>query len=47
MLFKEETDKDLTFFKSVLLNSLFCYTDKDGIGCGAEDHFGLFIEKNL
>jgi hypothetical protein len=31
----------------VLLNSLFCFADRDGFGFGAEDHFGLFIDKSL
>lgn len=38
---------DLTIYKATMDNSYFHYCDEDGIGFGAEDFHGLFIDKEL
>lgn len=38
---------DLTIYKATMENSYFHYCDEDGIGFGAEDFHGLFIDKGL
>lgn len=34
-------------YRSTGSNTFFCYSNNDGIGFGADNHFGLFIEESL
>lgn len=39
--------KTLKVYKSSFRNSLYCFADEDGFGMGSDNHYGLFVEKNL
>lgn len=34
-------------YQATLQNLYYCYCNTDGIGFGADPHFGLFIDKSL
>jgi len=45
-IFKVRQGK-VKIFNNTFTNDLYCFADKDGFGMGSDNHFGLFIFKNL
>lgn len=47
-LFKVDShNKDLAIYTATMQNCYFCYCDKEGIGMGSDEHYGLFIDCTL
>lgn len=40
-------EEKLYVYVASLLNELYCFSDEDGFGFGADNHYGLFVDESL
>ena len=37
----------MKIYNTTFNNDLYCFADEDGFGMGSDNHYGIFVDKNL